>query len=157
MEKRRRPRRAGRQGWSVGASRANTYGKADGKVRNGARPRGRCARNPRIQLRMHKIDSEQTIGTKRARLARQPRGPANHAEKTIFVEGVDPLAAPSEQCSPPKRISRGLLRQAIGASLRSPLLQPRSCATKPDGSNPGRAKMGSSNSNDIFSETGKFG
>ena len=40
------------------------------------------------------------------------------------------------RCSPPNGISNGLLRYAFRAPLRSPLLQPPSCATKRLGSNP---------------------
>ena len=42
--------------------------------------------------------------------------------------------------SPPNWISNGLLRYALRAPLRSPLLQPRSCATTRLGSNPSWGK-----------------
>src|SRR5690606_35197923 len=44
--------------------------------------------------------------------------------------------------SPPNWISNGLLRYALRAPLRSPLLQPRSCAKQPPGSNPSWGKAG---------------
>ncbi|SFP39834.1 hypothetical protein SAMN04488060_2681, partial [Qipengyuania nanhaisediminis] len=44
--------------------------------------------------------------------------------------------------SPPNWISNGQLRYALRAPLRSPLLQPRSCATTRSGSNPSWGKAG---------------
>ncbi len=53
-----------------------------------------------------------------------------------------PLATQPRRRSPPNWISNGLLRYALRAPLRSPLLQARSCATKPLGSNPSWRKAG---------------
>ena len=71
-----------------------------------------------------------------------PRSP--HGRKTTTrSDRTHPLDTRPQRRSPLNCISNGLLRYALfRAPLRSPLLPPRSCATKPPGSNPSWGKAG---------------
>ena len=61
---------------------------------------------------------------------------------TIGSDHTHPLATQHRRRSPPNWISNGLLRYAQRAPLRSPLLQSRSCAKQPPGSNRSWRKAG---------------
>ena len=61
---------------------------------------------------------------------------------TTGRDRTHPWATQHRRRSPPIWISNGLLRYALRAPLRSPLLQPRSCAKQPPGSNPSWGKAG---------------
>lgn len=61
---------------------------------------------------------------------------------TTRSDRTQPLATKPRRPSPPNCISNGLLRCALRAPLRRPLLTPRPCATKRPGSNPSWRKVG---------------
>src|SRR5690606_20238607 len=61
---------------------------------------------------------------------------------TTASDRTRPLDTKPRWRSPPNCKSNGLLRSALRAPLRSPSLQPRSCAKQPPGSNPSRRKAG---------------